>query len=126
VIQSITRTVVVFAVAVSIGAHWIVLQSVAWGTMIVQCSQQVPLRQAIAQTFDGDHPCGLCKRISAAQHSEKKNGAQPLAVKPDLICATRNIVLLPRCDDFNFARLQVTLSTLAHSPPAPPPRSKLA
>jgi hypothetical protein len=125
VIASITRAVVVLALCLSIGGHWVVLQSVAWGRMVVQYSQQVPLSQAVAQTFDGDHPCNLCKHISAAQHSEKKRNAQSVAVKPDLICATRTISLVPRSADFFFTRLRINVSPLAHSPPTPPPRSEL-
>ena len=121
----IAHTVVVLALCLSIGAHWVVLQSVAWGTMIARYAQQTCLTQAVAQTFDGDHPCNLCKRISAAQHSEKKNDAQSVTFKPDLICATRRITLLPRSADFLFARVEMTASQLAHSPPTPPPRSEL-
>jgi hypothetical protein len=121
----IARAVVVLALCVSIGAHWVVLQSVAWGRMVVQYSQHVPLSQAVAQTFDGDHPCNLCKRISAAQHSEKKSDAQSVTIKPDLICATRSLILLPRSADFLFATLKINASLLAHSPPTPPPRSGL-
>jgi hypothetical protein len=125
VTSRIAHAGVVLALCLSIGAHWVVLQSVAWGTMVVQYSQHVPLSQAVAQTFDGDHPCNLCKRISAAQHSEKKGDAQFGAIKPDLICATRRIVLLPRSTDFLFARVVMSASLLAHSPPTPPPRSEL-
>ena len=121
----IAHAVVVLALCLSIGTHWVVLQSVAWGTMIVRYAQQISLTQAVAQTFDGDHPCNLCKRISAAKHSEKKSDAQSLTLKPDLICATRKIILLPRCVDFLFARLEINASLLAHSPPTPPPRSEL-
>ena len=121
----IARAVVVLALCLSIGAHWVVLQSVAWGTMIARYSQQTSLTQAVAQTFDGDHPCNLCKRISSARHSEKKSDAQSVTIKPDLICATRRIILLPRSADYLFARVDMTATLLAHSPPTPPPRSGL-
>jgi hypothetical protein len=121
----IIQAAVVLALCLSIGAHWVVLQSVAWGTMVVQYSQCLPLSKAVAQTFDGDHPCNLCKRISAAQHSDNKSGAPPVTLKPDLICATRRIILLPRSADFLFARLEMSASPLAQSPPTPPPRSAL-
>jgi hypothetical protein len=120
----IAHGVVVLALCLSIGAHWVVLQSVAWGTMVAQYAQHVPLSQAVAQTFDGDHPCNLCKRISAAQHSEKKSDKRTVTVKPDLICATRRIILRPRSVDFHFARLTISASPLADSPPTPPPRSQ--
>jgi hypothetical protein len=121
----IAHGVVVLALCVSIGAHLVVLQSVAWGTMVVQYSQHFSLSKAVAQTFDGDHPCNLCKGITHAQHSEKKSDAQSVTIKPDLICATRRIILLPRSTDFLFARLKMNASLLAHSPPTPPPRSEL-
>jgi hypothetical protein len=123
--RRISRAIVVFALCFSIGAHWFLLQSVAWGKMIVQYSQTASLAEAIAQTFDGDHPCGLCKDLTAARHSGKKSDAPPTAIKPDLICATRTIVLLPRSVDFPFARWEVNASALAHSPPTPPPRSEI-
>jgi hypothetical protein len=125
VTSRIARAVVVLALCLSIGAHWVVLQSVAWGTMVVRYSQQVSLTQAVAQTFDGEHPCNLCKRISAARHSEKKSDAQSVTVKPDLICATRRIILLPRSTNFLFAIVEMSASLLAHSPHTPPPRSEL-
>jgi hypothetical protein len=126
VTSRIARGVVVLALCLSIGAHWVVLQSVAWGTMVVQYSQHIPLADAVAQTFDGNHPCNLCKDISAARHSEKKNDTQSVTAKPDLICATRQIILLPRYVDFLFARLNMDASLLPHSPPTPPPRSELS
>ena len=125
-IAEIARIILVFALCVSIGAHWIVLQTVAWGTMIVRYSQQVSLTQAVAQTFDGDHPCNLCKGITRAQHSQKKSDAQPVTIKPDLICATRTITLLSRHTDFLFAGVEMSASPLTHSPPTPPPRSELS
>jgi hypothetical protein len=125
VMSHIARVVVVLALCLSIGAHWVVLQSVAWGTMIARYAQQTCLTQAVAQTFDGDHPCNLCKHISAARDSEKKSDAQSVTIKPDLICATRRIILLPRSADFLFPRLEMTAPLLAHSPPTPPPRSEL-
>jgi hypothetical protein len=126
VTSRITRAIVVLALCLSIGAHWVVLQSVAWGTMVVEYSQRVPLAKAVAQTFDGNHPCNLCKNISAARHSEKKNDTQSVTAKPDLICATRKIILLPRYVHLLFARLKIDASLVPHSPPTPPPRSELS
>jgi hypothetical protein len=46
-------------------------------------------------------------------------------MKPDLICATRTITLLPGSTYFLFSALEMRASERAHSPPTPPPRSKL-
>ena len=120
------RIVVAVGLCSVIGLHWFLLQSVAWGSMIVKFSQQECLTEAVAKTFDGDHPCGLCKHIQKAQSSEKKNDIQPAGIKTDLICATRTIVFVPRSADFDFAAFRAQFSILAHSPPTPPPRARAA
>ncbi|MGI9172974.1 MAG: hypothetical protein ACR2F0_06650 [Chthoniobacterales bacterium] len=114
------------ALCLAIGAHSLALQSVAWGTMLVRNAQQTSFVQALAQTFDGTHPCRLCKGINAAQQSEKKSNTTPLTLKPDLICNTRAIVLRPRSTDSDFSSFTARASTQTRVPPTPPPRFELA
>src|SRR6266702_1217567 len=61
------------ALASSIGLHWTFLQAVAWAGMIVSFSQEAPLGEAVVKTFDGQHPCKLCKQIARGKQSEKKS-----------------------------------------------------
>ena len=58
---------------ISTGIHWVALQTVAWAGMIVSYSEKAPLKTALAETFDGKHPCPLCKAIAAGKKSEKKS-----------------------------------------------------
>jgi hypothetical protein len=46
-----------------LGGHWALLQTSAWLGMIVQYSQRAGLKAGLVQTFDGDHPCPVCKAI---------------------------------------------------------------
>ena len=94
--------------------------------MLVQYSQESSLAEAVAKTFDGQHPCGLCKKISGAQDSQKKGELLPLSLKPDLICAVQSLTLVPACYDISFDALTINLSTRFSSPSIPPPRSELA
>lgn len=121
-LSQIARTAVIVALCFSLGAYWIALQSVAWATMVVEYSQRVPLAKAMAETFDGNHPCKLCKHISSAQQSEKKRDTQPIAAKLDLICGRRAVQFIPPFKDFSFASFEAEASTLDHSPAIPPPR----
>jgi hypothetical protein len=123
VIATIGRAAIVVALCLSIGAHWAALQSVAWATMIVEYAQQEPLAKAIAQTFDGNHPCDLCKHISNGKHSEKKQEAQLAPLKQDLICTRRVIVLIPPSTFCSFVGVKMAASVDAAPPPVPPPRS---
>lgn len=62
------------------GGHWAMLQGVAWATMMKDFSRAGSLTQAVGKTFDGKHPCAMCKRIAAARTSEEK---APVSVKID-------------------------------------------
>lgn len=62
------------------GGHWAMLQGVAWATMVKDFSRTESLGQAVGKTFDGRHPCSLCKKITAQRaHDEKA----PVTVKAD-------------------------------------------
>jgi hypothetical protein len=76
----LTRLLVIGALAISLGAHWALLQAVAWAGMLYSYSQQAGVKQAVAMTFDGEHPCCLCKAIQAgkAQEREQRDDRAPL------------------------------------------------
>jgi hypothetical protein len=111
------------ALCLSIGTHWAALQSVAWATMLLQNAKYVAITQAVAQTFDGSHPCSLCKGVAAAQRAPTKAEAQPLTAKPDLFCSTNGTGPRPDTADSIFASLRILASQRFSSPPTPPPRT---
>jgi hypothetical protein len=124
VILAIARTAVAFVLCVSVGAPWVALQSVAWATMLVEYSQESTLAKAVVQTFDGNHPCDLCKHVRVKQ-SEKKPDAPSMTLKADLLCVKRRVVLIPPCGDFAFPRELIGGCLDAPAPPVPPPRTLL-
>ena len=56
----------------TLGGHWALLQTSAWMGMIVQYSQQAGLKAGLAQTFDGEHPCPVCKAVEGGKKQEQK------------------------------------------------------
>ena len=66
------------ALFVAIGGPLAMLQGVAWVKMVHDFSKTVSLTQAVEKTFDGKHPCPLCKKIASARTSEEK---APVTVK---------------------------------------------
>ena len=62
------------------GGHWAMLQGVAWATMVRDFSKTGSLTEAVEKTFDGKHPCAMCKKLSNARASEEK---APVTVKVD-------------------------------------------
>ncbi len=123
--------VCLLALFVASGGHWIVLQTIAWSRMIVDYARTDTLGEAVVKTFDGAHPCAMCRQISAGRENEQKRKSQfPLAKENrsmNLFCSARHVVLSPPAparhpgipyraggpDDF------------LEAPPTPPPRSIL-
>jgi hypothetical protein len=120
------RIVTIFALCLALGLHWLALQSAAWTSMIVKYSTQQSLRVAIAQTFDGDHPCSLCHAVNNGKNSEKKSDLQVSTFKIDLICSTRAVRLLPPYVPFEYATVRFFPSERRQPPLLPPPRSFLS
>jgi len=120
------KVIVAVALAVTLGAHWTLLQTVAWTTMLADNLQSCSFHDAVVKTFDGNHPCCLCKAIAAGKKSEKKNEfttqIQKLEFPPArenlVLIAPSNFRLLPQGNSFAKSRFQ--------KPPTPPPRGLFA
>jgi hypothetical protein len=59
------------------GGCWLILQTVAWTKMMVDYSRSASLKTAVVQTFDGKHPCEMCKKIQEAKRPAKQELQQP-------------------------------------------------
>lgn len=115
-----------FALALVCGAklHLPVLQVAAWTGMVVKYARDVPLGEALEMTFDGDHPCPLCKVIRKAQTT----GQQELT---ELALSERILLFVeaarPWRPAFSVWSQWVAPMRAANStplrPPVPPPRS---
>jgi hypothetical protein len=119
------RIVTIIALCCAIGLHWMALQSVAWTTMLIENSKHAPLRVAIAQTFDGAHPCSLCHGVSAGKSSERKSDLQSPTQKIDIICLSTATRLSRPSVPFEYASTSCPAFEIGHSPPTPPPRELL-
>ncbi len=68
----IARWAMIVAMLSITGTHWALLQSVAWTGMLTQNLHSGSLQIAVEKTFDGKHPCSLCKAIAGGKKSEKR------------------------------------------------------
>ncbi|HEU0208981.1 MAG TPA: hypothetical protein VFQ78_08365 [Candidatus Udaeobacter sp.] len=123
VVRGIARVVTICALCCAIGLHWVALQSIAWTAMIVDYSKRGSLCEAIKQTFDGAHPCALCRIVDKGKTSENKSDLQLLTPKIDLICLRRAITLIRPCASVDYVAADFSLLQIGESPPVPPPRN---
>jgi len=105
-----------------LGAHWAILQSVAWVTMVAGYSQAEPISEALVKTFDGKHPCPLCKFVAKGKNSERKQETQKLLTKFDFFLSSSPLVLFPPARDPLHVAHPRSADPCSQSPPTPPPR----
>ena len=105
------------------GGHWIALQSLAWGTMLVDYGRASGFREAVSKTFDGQHPCALCKSIQKNSASEKKSGAQVAANKVDLFWQRGAAVFAPRASTREYPPFLSAREVRTRAPLFEPPRA---
>jgi hypothetical protein len=120
--RQVGRIVTIGALCCAIGLQWVALQSVAWTSMLIKYSKRGPLCQAIAQTFDGAHPCSLCHVVAGGKASEKKKDVQSPAPRIDIICVASAIRLGAPFVPFQYIIRNFSVSEIQQSPPVPPPR----
>jgi len=119
----------VFALMVSIGGQWMLLQGVAWVGMAVSYSIEVgSVKEGLEKTFDGEHPCPLCKAVQKGGQ-EEGDPADPLTgrvvgkTKAEL-CSFEVIRLFPPTSS-RLAAVDVAMKAeeRALAPDVPPPKA---
>ena len=112
------------ALTVSLGAHWAFLQTVAWTGMLYTYSKQAGFAQAVSMTFDGEHPCSLCKAIQEGKAEERQEKKEAAQVSKDLkmgLPPLQFVFCHPPRGDLLCATHHLT-SLWGHPPELPPPR----
>ena len=107
-----------------LGGHWALLQTSAWVGMIVQYSQQSGLKAGITQTFDGEHPCSVCKAIQDSKKREqKKTPVLQTELKKDYLAPWNRFQLHQGWVEVKYPRSGEQHESVAFEPAVPPPRS---
>lgn len=122
----LAQLAVVAALTCSLGLHWGMLQSVAWVSMVVSYSQESPLKEAVAKTFDGKHPCPLCKEIAKGKRSEQRHAAGVVIKKFEGSPNLPAFGLFPPQGFSTMQWLDRTSARLADAPLLPPPKDLTA
>lgn len=63
----------------AVSGPWAVLQSFAWVGMVVSYSRDNSIEDAISMTFDGEHPCKMCKIVKDGRGAEQKPSSRAVS-----------------------------------------------
>jgi hypothetical protein len=116
------KFLVILALVLTTGAHWAALQTVAWTTMLANNLHGESFSEAVAKTFDGRHPCCLCKAIAAGKKSEKKSEATAPALKLEYPPLAGKFILVPPPPFEWLPQSDSFAESFSSKPPPPPPR----
>ena len=118
----IGKIFLVLALVAMLGAHWALLQTVAWTTMLADNIHSNPFHDAVTMTFDGKHPCPICMAIAAGKQSEKKTDFSFQSQKLEFPPQKENFTLIaPSC--FQLLSLDNSFAkSFAQKPLLQPPR----
>lgn len=122
VFRKIGNLLMIVAVLLATGTHWMVLQSIAWTGMLAENLQTNSLSKAIVCTFDGKHPCCICKEIAKRKQSERKSDLQMESTKLEFPYSKSEFVFCPPSAFREMRAGDESGPLLTHAPPVPPPR----
>ena len=128
--MKLARLFILTALMVSIGGQWMALQGLAWLGMAVTYSvKSGSVTTGLSETFDGEHPCPLCKAVQKGSQEERDpsapgNAGKSLAASKAELCNFEPLRLFPP-HGFNEAIVMnpQKASARPHAPEGPPPRS---
>ena len=109
--------------SLTLGLHWVVLQSVAWTAMLIERTRDTSFAVAVQTTFDGQHPCKLCQVVEAGKSAEKAPSAS-LKLPPIEISSLADsaVSILPQQVELPSPRRDLSWISRSECPPLPPPR----
>jgi hypothetical protein len=122
----IGKIFVVLALVAMLGAHWALLQTVAWTTMLADNLHSSSFCDAVTKTFDGKHPCCLCKTIAAGKQSEKKAEFSFQSQKLEFPPLKENFVLIAPSQFQLLPQENSSAESFLQKPLTPPPRGFFA
>lgn len=69
--MTILRKLLAIALILLMQGPAMLVQEVAWVKMLVSYTQERGLKRGLIETFDGNHPCGLCKKAAEIRQQEQ-------------------------------------------------------
>jgi hypothetical protein len=127
----LAKALLIAVLLISISAPWAILQSAAWLGMAVAYSvEEGSVGEGLSMTFDGEHPCPLCKFVKAETskegNSKQESSVNQPSLKQHLFVQTNDLILTPPAGrKIPAAENQIPLRR-ANVPSLPPPRISVA
>ncbi|MEM8549979.1 MAG: hypothetical protein AAGF10_04250 [Verrucomicrobiota bacterium] len=126
-LRALGSCLMIMAILVAMNVHWALIQGYAWATMLQEEQQRAStIREAIENTFGGEHPCELCTLVAinleepgilkfAREASWQQLKLLPLTVEP--------VQIVVNAEASRLSAPQDKGNNVTHPPETPPPRA---
>jgi hypothetical protein len=108
-----------------LGGHWAILQTAAWVGMAFEYCAHDGVQAGLTETFDGTHPCDLCKSIAKNRTAEKNHSTLIELGKINPILQAGAPTLAPPSNFWYRQLIEAHARGVVRSPLVPPPRALL-
>jgi hypothetical protein len=116
----------IVAMFFSCGGHWLLLQSVAWGGMIMEYARADGIASAVGTVLDGRHPCDLCKQIQKGRSKEQKPEAPVNTSRFEFFLIAAPVFIAPVVPSWRHAVVTDYFPRRTTEPLVRPPRASVA
>ena len=125
IFRAMASVMIGLALFLTTGGHVAILQGVAWTNMVRDFAKTESIGTALEKTFDGQHPCTLCKKITESGSGKKDDALTSAKSKLGEFLPQSHSLLAPPCPKpFHFpTALQNKPAELFFAPPVPIPIS---
>jgi hypothetical protein len=120
-----SRYLLIVTWLVSMGGHLAMLQAVAWSNMLADFTAKGSFSEAVNKTFDGQHPCAMCKAVKKSKSEEDKKPLLKSEMKMEVALPVPVKVPFPQGTEivFSVTGYSETFSEVCLAVPMQPPRA---
>jgi hypothetical protein len=119
--KSAARVLLAAALLYGSGAHWLLAQGAAWAGMVAARAGRTSVAEALATTFDGRHPCRVCRIVKRGAGADSTPRAGRPAPTVDFAFASIPAVLPAAEAARPFPDASPDFASAPRVPPSPPP-----
>ena len=125
-LKCLSHRLLLAVMVLALGTAPLVVQSVAWGLMLVEYSRTTTFTAAVEMTFDGEHPCRLCREVQKQQHEGEQKHQTPSAPRDLVLYHVAGSASTRPAETFRQPQARSHEAALlvirTQRPPVPPPR----
>jgi hypothetical protein len=120
-----SRYLLIVTWLVSMGGHLAMLQAVAWSNMLADFTARGSFTEAVNKTFDGQHPCAMCKAVKKSKSEDDKKPLLKSEMKMEVALPVPVKVPFPKGTEivFSVTGYSVVFSEVYLAVPMQPPRA---